>query len=269
MSLDALPSASLRSALKSTAIEAARCGGRILQEEAQKEISVHYKTVVNLVTDADRRAEQAIIEIIRTTYPDHHILAEERGLAAPGPSPYKWLIDPLDGTTNFAHGFPAYCVSVGLEYQGRCILGVILDPTRQELFTAEAGHGAFVNDQPISVSRTQDLNAALLVTGFAYDIRENPKNNLDEFARFSLRTQGVRRIGSAALDLCYVASGRFDGYWELQLYPWDCAAGVVILEEAGGMVTDLTGQPFSIYGQGIVASNGVVHRHMLDVLQQV
>ncbi len=268
MSGGQLPEDSLRGLFKTTAIEAARIAGTILQEKARSGFQVEHKDAVNLVTDADRLAEKAIVEGIRQVCPDHQILAEEQGVVSHSPSPYKWVIDPLDGTTNFAHGFPAFCVSIGLEYQGRGILGVVFDPTRQELFVAEAGRGAFLNGRPIRVSKAAALNAALLVTGFAYDIRRSSNNNLDHFARFSLRTQGVRRTGAAALDLCYVASGRFDGFWELKLQPWDTAAGVVILEEAGGRITDFTGQPFSIYGYEIVASNGLVHEEMLQVLGQ-
>ncbi len=257
----------LRSSIKDTAIEAARAAGAILQERARLGFRIEHKNAVNLVTDADTQAEQAIIERIREAHPEHQILAEEQGIVVQNDSPYKWVIDPLDGTTNFAHGFPAYCVSIGVEYQRACILGVVFDPTRQELFVGETGGGAFLNDQPIRVSQTASLNAALVVTGFGYDIRETSNNNLDYFARFALRAQGVRRMGAAALDLCYVASGRLDGYWELKLHPWDTAAGVVILEEAGGQVTDLQGNPYSIYGTGIVASNGQFHNEMVDVLR--
>ncbi len=258
----------LRSSIKDTAIEAARAAGAILQERARLGFRIEHKNAVNLVTDADTQAEQAIIERIREAHPEHQILAEEQGIVVQNDSPYKWVIDPLDGTTNFAHGFPAYCVSIGVEYQRACILGVVFDPTRQELFVGEMGSGAFLNDQPIRVSQTASLNAALVVTGFGYDIRETSNNNLDYFARFALRAQGIRRMGAAALDLCYVASGRLDGYWELKLHPWDTAAGVVILEEAGGQVTDLQGNPYSIYGTGIVASNGQFHNEMVDVLRQ-
>ncbi len=259
----------LRSSIKDTAIQAARAAGAILQERARLGFRIEHKNAVNLVTDADRQAEQAIIERIREAHPEHQILAEEQGIVVQNDSPYKWVIDPLDGTTNFAHGFPAYCVSIGVEYQRSCILGVVFDPTRQELFVGERGSGAFLNDQPIRISQTASLNAALVVTGFGYDIRETSNNNLEQFARFALRAQGVRRMGAAALDLCYVASGRLDGYWELKLHPWDTAAGVVILEEAGGQVTDLQGNPFSIYGSGIVASNGQFHNEMVDVLRHM
>lgn len=240
----------------------------ILQDRARSGFQVEHKDVVNLVTDADRQAEQAIVAELRRAFPGHEILAEERGLSTPTHSPYRWVIDPLDGTTNFAHGFPAYCVSIGLEYHGILILGVVLDATRDERFVAERGRGATLNDRPIHVSETGALTDALLVTGFAYDIRESPENNLDHFTRFSLRAQGVRRTGAAALDLCYVACGRFDGYWELKLKPWDMAAGAVILDEAGGRLTDFTGRPFSIYGKQIVASNGPIHEEMLKVLSE-
>lgn len=263
---DQLPDRPTREGIKETAIEAARIAGTILREHARTGFRVEHKDTVNLVTDADRRAEQAVVDVIKKAYPTHHILAEEQGLRAGRESPYKWVIDPLDGTTNFAHGFPAYCVSIGLEYRGRGILGIVLDPTRQELFVAEADQGASLNGTPLRVSRTAALDRALLVTGFAYDIRESTQNNLDHFARFALRAQGIRRTGSAALDLCYVAAGRFDGFWEIKLHPWDTAAGALIVVEAGGRVTDFKGGRFSIYGQEIVASNGLVHDEMLAVL---
>ena len=255
-------------ALLGTAVEAARRAAGVLQECARIGFRVEHKSVINLVTDADRRAEQCIIGIIQKAFPSHRILAEERGPAQQSLCPYQWVIDPLDGTTNFAHGFPAYCVSIGVEHGGRGLIGVVFDPTRDELFTARRGKGAFLNDRPISVSAVDHLDRALLVTGFAYDIRETPNNNLDHFVRFALKVQGVRRTGTAALDLCYVASGRFDGFWEVTLNPWDMAAGIVILEEAGGKVTNFKGETHSIYGKELVASNGCIHRAMLDVLQQ-
>ncbi len=258
-----------RERFRKTAIDAARIAGALLLEYARKGFHVEHKDTVNLVTDADRRAEQAIVDRLAKDFPDHEILAEERGLEAARTSPYRWIIDPLDGTTNFAHGFPAYCVSIGLEAEGAVVLGVVFDPTRQELFVAEAGKGSILNEAPIGVSPTSTLNDALLVTGFAYDIRENPDNNLDHFARFALRAQGVRRTGAAALDLCYVACGRFDGFWELKLHPWDMAAGALIVQEAGGRVTDFSGAGFSIYGKELCASNGVIHDEMLAVLTGV
>jgi myo-inositol-1(or 4)-monophosphatase len=268
MSLEPLPAISLRDGFKTAAVEAAQVAGKILIEQARVGVLVEYKDAVNLVTEADRRAEQAIIEVIEKIYPEHDILAEERGLISVGKSAYRWVVDPLDGTTNFAHGFPAYCVSIALEYHGRLILGVVFDPSRQELFLAEVGLGASLNGTRLHVARTSTLNAALLVTGFAYDIRESAQNNLNHFERFALRAQGLRRTGSAALDLCYVAAGRFDGYWEMKLHPWDMAAGALMVVEAGGRMSDFNGGPFSIYGPEMVASNGLIHDEMLEVLRK-
>jgi len=251
-----------------TAMEAARQAGAVLTRYAQSGFHVEYKSVINLVTEADHAAEQCVIDCIRTQYPAHGFLAEERGRVDQEQSPYVWIIDPLDGTTNFAHGFPAYCVSIGLEYQGQSVLGVVCDPTRDELFSAIRGGGAHLNGHPIHVSQTAILDQALLVTGFAYDIRETQQNNLDHFVRFALRAQGIRRTGSAALDLCYVAAGRFDGFWEVKLNPWDMAAGTVILKEAGGQITNLRGDAHSLYGQELVASNGHIHAAMLSVIQE-
>ena len=220
------------------------------------------------MTDADHAAEQCIIDYIRKEFPNHRFLAEERGQVERSPSPYLWVIDPLDGTTNFAHGYPAYCVSIGLEYEGHCVLGVVFDPSRNELFTATHGGGARLNGQPIRVSSTSSLEKSLLVTGFAYDIREAKRNNLDHFVKFALKAQGLRRTGSAALDLCYIAAGRFDGFWEVRLNPWDMAAGSVLVREAGGQLTNFSGHDLSIYGQELVASNGQIHQAMLAVLNE-
>ena len=261
------PDRSSRERLKTVAIEAARRAGAILDEYARNGFRVEHKDTLNLVTDADTHSEQAIVETIGRAFPDHEILAEERGQAG-SPSPFKWIIDPLDGTTNFAHGFPAYAVSIGVEYQGRCILGVVFDPARQELLVAEAGDGATLNGTPIHVSRTPRLDGALLVTGFAYDIRVSKQNNLDHFANFAVRAQGLRRMGAAAIDLCYVACGRFDGFWELKLNPWDTAAGSLMVAEAGGRMSDFKGGAFSIYGVELVASNGLVHDGMVEVLNR-
>lgn len=254
--------------LLETAVGAGRAAGKLLLEYARSGFRVRHKNPIDLVTDADHAAEQLIISHIRARFPMHRFLAEEQGHIEPSPSPYLWVIDPLDGTTNFAHGYPAYCVSIGLEYQGRCILGVVVDPSRDELFTAAEGSGAQLNGQTISVSETSILGASLLVTGFAYDIRETARNNLDHFAKFALKAQGLRRTGSAALDLCYVAAGRFDGFWEVRLNPWDMAAGSVIVQQAKGQLTDFSGAELSIYGQELVASNGHIHQAMLTVLHE-
>jgi myo-inositol-1(or 4)-monophosphatase len=254
--------------LLETGVEASKEAGALLLGYVKSGFRIEHKNPINLVTDADHAAEQCVIDRLRRHFPTHRFLAEERGRVEQSPSPYLWVIDPLDGTTNFAHGYPAYCVSIGLEYQGRCILGVVFDPTRDELFTATEGRGAQLNGQPIHVSDTMSLDSSLLVTGFAYDIRESPRNNLDHFVKFSLKVQGVRRTGSAALDLCYVAAGRFDGFWEVKLNPWDMAAGSVMVREAGGRLTSFCGDDLSIYGQELVASNGHIHQTMLEVLNE-
>jgi len=250
----------------SVAIEAARAAGSLLLQYARSGFRIEHKNPINLVTEADHAAEQCVIDRVRAKFPTHRILAEERGVEAQLISRYHWIVDPLDGTTNFAHGFPVYAVSIGVQYDGRGLIGVVYDATRDELFTAKAGDGACLNGSSIAVSSTDQLDSALLVTGFAYDIRDTPNNNLNHFARFALKAQGLRRTGSAALDLCYVAAGRFDGFWEVKLSPWDTAAGVVILCEAGGRVTDFHGNPHSIYQPELVASNGRIHEAMLAVL---
>ena len=253
--------------LRAVAVEASKAAGRILLNFAKEGFTVQRKNPIDLVTDADHAAEQCIIDHIRRHFPSHQTLAEERGADTHFPSRYRWIIDPLDGTTNFAHGFPVYAVSIGVECDGQAVIGVVYDPSRDELFTAEAGHGAHVSDRLISVSQTPRLGEALTVTGFSYDIRETLNNNLDHFVRFALAAEGVRRTGSAALDLCYVAAGRFDGFWEIKLNPWDMAAGVLIVREAGGCVTDLRGNAHSIYQPELVASNGRIHDEMLDVIR--
>ncbi len=253
-------------ALLDAAITAAQKAGAVLEQYARSGFHIEHKNPINLVTDADHAAEQCVIDCIRQRFPSHGFLAEERGRVQECASPFLWVIDPLDGTTNFAHGYPAYCVSIGLEFQGRCLLGVIFDPSRNELFTATQGGGAHLNGQPIHVSDTASLDRSLLVTGFAYDIRETKRNNLDYFASFALKAQGVRRTGSAALDLSYVAAGRFDGFWEVKLNPWDMAAGSVIVREAEGRLTNFSGDDLSIYGEELVASNGHIHQAMLRVL---
>ena len=257
-----------RNTLLEAAVAASQEAGALLVKYAGAGFHIEYKNPINLVTDADRAAEQCVIERIRAHFPTHRFLAEEQGRIEMAQSPYLWIIDPLDGTTNFAHGYPTYYVSIGLEYEGHCVLGAVFDPTRTDLFTAIEHRGAQLNGRPIHVSNPMTLGGSLLVTGFAYDIRETPGNNLDHFSHFALRAQGLRRTGSAALDLCYVAAGRFDGFWEVRLNPWDMAAGSVIVREAGGRLTDFSGKDLSIYGQELVASNGQIHDAMLAVLNQ-
>ncbi len=253
----------------SVAIDAAQEAGQILLDWMEKGFTVEFKGVMNLVTDADRAAEQAIVKRILSAFPDHQILAEEGGASSGSASRYKWVIDPLDGTTNYTHTFPAFCVSIGLEIDGRVAIGVVFDPMRKELFVAEKGKGASCNGETISVSRAKSLDHGLLVTGFSYDVRQDKTdNNFNFFRSFVKRAQGVRRTGSAALDLCYVAMGRFDGFWEMKLAPWDIAAGSLVVTEAGGAISDFSGNPFSIYSDEVLASNGLIHDEMLRVFSE-
>ncbi|MBM4168529.1 MAG: inositol monophosphatase [Ignavibacteria bacterium] len=252
------------------AIEAAREAGRLLRLHIgrPRDIEVKLGQETNLVTDADKKAEKTIIRVIKSRYPSHDFLAEESGLHNQV-SDYRWIIDPLDGTTNFAHGVPIFCVSIALEHKGRIILGVVYDPNLDELFVAERGRGAFVNSRPIRVSKTSLLRESLLVTGFPYNIADNPDRAIERFVAFLKEARAVRRLGSAALDLCYVAAGRFDGFWEVFLNPWDMAAGVLLVEEAGGTFTDFRGHPSSVYDKQVLTSNGLIHDSMIRVLKQV
>ena len=251
------------------AIETAREAGRVLAERfGRASLEVTHKGDIDLVTESDLAAERLIVERIRSYYPRHGILAEESGTAehaGAATSAYKWIVDPLDGTTNYAHGYPCFCVSIALEYEGELVIGVIYDPTRDEMFAAERGAGATLNGRRIRVSEINDLNEAMLCTGYPYDVRGRD-NFVRNFKNFILHAQGVRRDGSAALDLAYVACGRFDGFWEEGLNPWDVAAGVVLIEEAGGRVSRYDGSPFHIYTPPIMASNGLVHEAMMSVL---
>lgn len=247
------------------AIRVAQDAGRLLRDRLGTVIHIGHKGAINIVTDVDLASEKLIREAISTYYPRHEVLAEEGGLAESS-SDYRWVVDPLDGTTNYAHGYPVFCVSIALEHKGETILGVVYDPMRDELFTAERGSGAWLNNRRIRVSDTSDLMQSLLSTGFPYDIRTSTLTNLDHWANFAMNAQALRRDGAAAIDLCYVACGRFDGFWELNLSPWDTAAGALIVEEAGGRITDFTGGKFSNYKPQIVASNGLIHDRMLEVL---
>ena len=250
------------------AIETARAAGHLLLEKYGRITAVTKKGDYNLVTEADLASEALIIERIKSHYPRHMILAEESGdtVVVGGDAKWKWIIDPLDGTTNFAHGYPCFCVTIALEHDGELVVGVTYDPTRNELFTAEKGEGASLNFKPIHVSSTEKLSESLLVTGFPYDFKDR-----HDFARhltdFLLGARGVRRDGSAAIDMAYVACGRFDGFWEEGLNPWDVAAGVLMISEAGGRVTGYDGSPLSIYKPPICASNGLIHDEMLAVLR--
>lgn len=253
------------------AIEAAKEAGAFLKQNLGKVREINRKAgqEKNLVTEIDKRSEQMIITAIRRHFPQHDILAEEGGGgSARGRSDYKWVIDPLDGTTNFTHAFPVFCVSIGLEYRGEMILGVIYDPNFDELFTAERGSGAYLNGKKIRVSGTEAVSRSLLVTGFPYNIQENPDRAVEHFVTFLMEAQAVRRMGSAAIDLAYVAAGRYEGFWEVALHPWDMAAGALLVTEAGGIITDFEGKAFSIYGRQILATNGRVHDEMRRLLHR-
>jgi myo-inositol-1(or 4)-monophosphatase len=251
------------------AVEAAHAAGRLLRDELSRARRVAYKgTPTNLVTEMDARAEALIVDRLRAAFPHDAVLAEERG-HEDGRSGRRWIVDPLDGTTNYAHGVPLFAVSIALEVEGRIVLGVVYDPNLDELYVAERGGGAYRNDARLSVSPTAVLDASLLATGFPYNVRETPDNNLAEYAAFSLRSHGVRRMGSAVIYLAFVAAGRIDGYWELRLGPWDVAAGALLVEEAGGRVTDLEGGKLDVDAPRVVASNGRIHGAMLAVLEQV
>jgi myo-inositol-1(or 4)-monophosphatase len=249
------------------AVELAREAGGVLKHYMNREKHIELKGRANLVTVADKESEALIIRRIRERYPSHAILAEESG-ALLG-SEAKWIIDPLDGTTNFAHQYPFFCVSVGFEHAGKIMCGAVYDPWRDEMFSGGRGLGAFVNGQRMQVSDADALSDALIMTGFPYGVREKVDTAMNQFRAFLIESQGLRRGGSAALDLCYVALGRVDGFWEMDLHPWDTAAGTVILEEAGGRITDFSAGPFSVYGKQIVASNGRIHDDMVAVLRQL
>jgi myo-inositol-1(or 4)-monophosphatase len=250
------------------AIETAREAGQILLEKFGRKINISKKGDINLVTEADLASEKLIIERVKSYYPKHAILAEEAGDAVllEGTNKWKWIIDPLDGTTNFAHGYPCFCVTIALEHDGEIVIGVTFDPTRNELFAAEKGKGATLNNKPIRVSETESLSESLIVTGFPYNFKEK-ENFARHLTEFLLYSRGVRRDGSAAIDMAYVACGRFDGFWEEGLNPWDVAAGYLLIEEAGGQVTYYNGEKYNIYSPPICGSNGLIHREMLEVLK--
>ena len=251
----------------SIAVEAARKAGTLLRDNFTGQRRIAYKGEVNLVTEMDTRSEHEVVSVLRTAFPDHGIVAEEE-TDTRNDSGYTWIIDPLDGTTNYAHGYPCFAVSIALEHDGDIIVGVVYDPMRDELFSAHKGSGAWLNGRRIAVSETDTLIRSLLATGFPYDRKISDKNNLDYFHDLLMASQEVRRDGSAALDLCSVAAGRFDGFWELKLKPWDVAAGSLIVNEAGGMVTDLSGNRFDMHGDETLASNRKIHDQMIEALKK-
>jgi myo-inositol-1(or 4)-monophosphatase len=249
------------------AIAAAQAAGEVLRSGFGQQQVVRYKGEVDLVTEADEKAEQKIKEVLREAFPNYGMLTEESG-ELEGEGDYRWIVDPLDGTTNYAHGLPIFSVSVALERAGETVLGVVHDPMAQETYAAERGGGATLNGRPIRVSDTDELIRALLATGFPYDRDEVPAV-LDLFGRFAMLTQSMRRLGSAALDLCYVAAGRLDGYYERGVKAWDVAAGVLILEEAGGEATDYRGHRLDpLEGGEVVASNGLLHPELVSVTSE-
>lgn len=252
-------------------MKAARAAGDILTTGWQRPKKVNYKGDINLVTEYDLAAEKAIVSLITTHFPGHVIVAEESGQTE-AVSPDRWFIDPLDGTTNFAHGLPFFAVSIGYEAPGlngpEIKVGVIYEPLRQEMYHAVIGQGAYLNEQRLQVSAEKDLNRALLATGFPYDLRQDPDALFARFKAMCLSVQGVRRAGSAALDLAGVAAGRFDGFWEQKLYPWDTAAGILMVTEAGGQVTDFSGRPYTFDSQEILATNGHLHYNINSILNR-
>jgi len=250
------------------AIEAAKQAGKFLKQNLGRvrEIQMKQGQEKNLVTEIDKQSEEIIINFIRRHYPNHDILAEESGGKNHTHSDYRWIIDPLDGTTNYTHGFPVFCISIAIEWKGELLIGVIYDPNFDEFFTAEKGKGAFLNGKRITVSTIDRLQQSLLVTGFPYNITENPNHAIEHFINFLMSAQAVRRMGSAAIDMAYVAAGRYEGFWEVALNPWDMAAGALLVTEAGGTITDFSGNPFSIYKNEVLASNGLIHEEMRQVL---
>jgi myo-inositol-1(or 4)-monophosphatase len=248
------------------AISAAREAGEVLRKGFGWQHSVRYKGEVDLVTEVDEQAERVIKEILLGAFPSYGMLAEESGRSS-GQEDARWIVDPLDGTTNYAHGLPIFCVSIALERAGEVVVGVVHDPMRQETYLAERGGGATLNGEPIRVSDTDELIQALIATGFPYDRAEMPEA-LELFGRFAAITRGMRRLGSTALDLCYVAAGRLDGYYERGIWAWDIAAGGLILEEAGGKVTDYRGAGLNLEGRQIVASNGYLHSAMMELTEE-
>lgn len=250
-----------------TACRAALESGRILKELFGNVTGVSKKGEIDLVTEADLRSERAVIDIISGRFPCDSIMAEESGEQG-GESDRKWIIDPLDGTTNFAHSFPFFAVSIGFQVENEIVLGVVYNPCMNEFFEAEKGGGAFLNKKPISVSKRKDLKDSLVGTGFPYDIHENSADVMDCLKKMIVSVQGVRRAGAASVDLCYLAAGRLDGFWEKGLKPWDTAAGSIIVREAGGVLSDYSGNDYSPYGKNILAANPFIHGKMLDVLRK-
>jgi len=246
------------------AVDIAILAGRFIKSRVGKLKEVQYKGEIDIVTDVDKKAEALIIKNLKKSFPEYGILAEESIEKEKGD--VKWIIDPIDGTTNFAHGFPFFAVSIALEKQGKTVLGIVYDPMRDELFSAVKGKGAYLNKKKIMVSNVKDMGKAFLATGFSYNFKKTKQNNMQNFFNFMMASMAVRRAGAASLDLCCVACGRFDGFWELDLCPWDTAAAELIIRESGGKVSKVDGSRFSNYEKSMVASNGLLHKEMLKIL---
>jgi myo-inositol-1(or 4)-monophosphatase len=252
--------------IKNTLLRAAHAAADILKHYFEGSFIVESKdTINNLVTEVDKKSEDAIIGVIRSEFPDHFILSEEVGELSTN-SNYKWIIDPIDGTVNFAHGIPICCISIGVEENGIMLMGCVFNPFMNEFFFAEKGKGAFLNNKKISVSKKEDVESACLVTGFPYRWAQIDTDPIPVFEKFIRKGLPVRRLGSAAIDLCWVACGRFDAFWEYNLNPWDIAAGYLIVEEAGGKITNFAGKPYSVYDKETLATNNLIHAEMLQVI---
>jgi myo-inositol-1(or 4)-monophosphatase len=249
--------------------DAASKAGALIRGHWQQPKEIAYKGAIDLVTTVDRESERILVNALQEAFPDHSILAEEETDRRKSQSPYLWLVDPLDGTTNFAHSYPQFCVSIALQHETETLLGLVFDPIRNECFKAVRGGGATLNDKPIKTSKTDQVDKSLLATGFPYDHRDFADFYLAYFKAFMTRCQGIRRGGSAALDLCYLACGRLDGFWELKLKPWDIAAGSLIVKEAGGMLSDFVGDPFNIWGEETLASNRRIHDELVRIAGRV
>lgn len=253
-------------AFLATAVEAVVRAGEIHLSKFRAGVRVDKKGAIDLVTEVDLEVERMFRALVAERFPDHEVLAEELG-GGPGTARYRWVFDPLDGTTNYAHGLPIFCASLALEIDGDAVVAAVYDASRRELFTAERGHGAWLNGEPLRVSSTDTIIESLLVTGFPYDVHQHPEKYLRLFGAFLSRARAVRRLGSAAIDLCYVAAGRMDGFWEAQLHPWDTRAGALIVEEAGGRVTGMDGRPWVPASGHILASNGLLHQALVDIIE--
>lgn len=249
-------------------IEITKIAGEVVREGFGKNFEIELKgSVTNLVTEIDKKSEQVIIDFIKKNFNNHSVLAEESGYSKES-SEYVWVIDPIDGTTNFAHGLPIFSVSVGLQKNGETICGAVYDVMRDAMYFAELNSGSYLNGKKITVNANADLSRSVLVTGFPYDIAENPNNAVEKFSAFLKKSRAIRRLGSAAIDFCYVAQGVFEGFWEVSLNPWDICAGKLLVEEAGGIVTDFNGNSIDIFSKQILATNKLVHQEMLEILQK-